>query len=287
MADHDGSLPADVERLAALEDPFDVLRAVTRRMAEAQREVTELARLRNRVVQQLHAQGLSYAQIAEAAGLSRGRIHQLRRRGPAPEGAFLGAGQATIITPLKQEERGARPVVAVEDFTAAQRLADLARTLQLEVDFDHVPLGGAIDLNRDNLIVICGPRISDAVGEVLAQDPVLQFQRATDGPWTLRDRRTGKGYRSGSDLEPPTPWDVAYLGRLPRPDQQGLVMIFTGIHPPGTLGVVHLITTEITSLYEQVGGTRFSTLVGVDYAPDTREPVSVELLTPLYTHEER
>jgi hypothetical protein len=64
-------------------------------------------------------------------------------------------------------------------------------------------------------------------------------------------------------------------------------MIFTGIHPPGTLGVVHLITTEITSLYEQVGGTRFSTLVGVDYAPDTREPVSVELLTPLYTHEER
>jgi hypothetical protein len=145
---------------------------------------------------------------------------------------------------------------------------------------------GAVDLNRNNLIVICGPRISDAVGKVLAQDPVLQFERAPDGPWTLRDQLTGKGYRSGSDQEPPTPLDVAYLGRLPRPDRQGLVMIFTGIHPPGTLGVVHLITTEITGLYEQVGSGRFSTLVGVDYARDTREPVSVELLTPLYTHEE-
>jgi hypothetical protein len=287
MAKQDGSLPADVERLAALGDPFEVLRAATTRMAEAQREVTELARLRNRVVQQLHAQGLSYAQIAEAAGLSRGRIHQLRRRGPAPEGAFLGLGQATIITPLKQEQRDARPVVAVEDFTAAQRLADLARTLQLEVDFDHVPLDGVVDLNRDNLVVICGPRISDAVGQVLAKDPALQFQQDPDGPWTLRDRRTGKGYRSGSDQEPARPWDVAYLGRLPRPDQQGLVMVFTGIHPPGTLGVVQLITSEITSLYEQVGSGRFSTLVGVDYDPDTREPRSVELLTPLYAHEER
>ena len=64
-------------------------------------------------------------------------------------------------------------------------------------------------------------------------------------------------------------------------------MVFTGIHPPGTLGVVQLITSEITSLYEQVGSGRFSTLVGVDYDLATRAPRSVELLTPLYAHEER
>jgi len=63
-------------------------------------------------------------------------------------------------------------------------------------------------------------------------------------------------------------------------------MVFTGIHPPGTLGVVHLITTEINSLYDQVGAGPFSTIVGVDYEPDANEPVSVELLTPLYRHEE-
>jgi hypothetical protein len=286
MTGLDSSLPAEIERLAALEDPYELLQAVTKRMAEAQREVTELARLRRRVIEQLHEQGRSYAQIAEAAGLSRGRIHQLRHRGPAPEGAFLGVGGIIIATPLKQEARNARPVVAVEDFTAAQRIADLARTMQLDVEFEQVPLDGDIDLNRPNLIVVCGPRLSDTVAGVLAQDPFIQFERADDGAWTLHDRSTGKHYRSGSDSSPPRYWDAAYLGRLPRPDGRGLVMIFTGIHPPGTLGVVHLITTEINSLYEQVDAGQFSTLVGVDYSPDANEPVNVQLLTPLYRHQE-
>ncbi len=286
MTRPDSSLPAEIERLAALDDPYALLQEVTKRMAQAQREVTELARLRRRVIEQLYGQGRSYAQIAEAAGLSRGRIHQLRHRGPAPEGAFLGVGGIVIATPLKQEARNARPVVAVEDFTAAQRMADLARTMQLDVDFEQVPLGGDIDLDRPNLIVICGPRLSEVVAGVLSQDPFIQFERADDGPWTLHDRSTGERYRSGSDSTPPRPWDAAYLGRLPRPNGQGLVMVFTGIHPPGTLGVVHLITTEINSLYDQVGAGPFSTIVGVDYEPDANEPVSVELLTPLYRHEE-
>jgi hypothetical protein len=47
-----------------------------------------------------------------------------------------------------------------------------------------------------------------------------------------------------------------------------------------------LITTEINSLYEQVDAGQFSTLVGVDYSPDANEPVNVQLLTPLYRHQE-
>src|SRR5262245_26879429 len=102
-------------------------------MASAQEEVTELARLRRQVIQNLHDQGLSYAQIAEKAGLTRGRIHQLRHSGPAPEGAFLGVGRVVVVTPLKQEAHKARPVVAAEDFNAANRLGELARTLGLAV----------------------------------------------------------------------------------------------------------------------------------------------------------
>src|SRR3712207_8728011 len=49
------------------------------RMSAAQEEVTELARLRRRVIQELHETGLSYAQIAEKVGLTRGRIHQIRQ----------------------------------------------------------------------------------------------------------------------------------------------------------------------------------------------------------------
>lgn len=79
-------MSGEVERIEAIEDPFVLLRIATERLGEAQREATELARLRRRVIQELHAQGMSYAEIAAKAGLSRGRIHQIRHTDPAPEG---------------------------------------------------------------------------------------------------------------------------------------------------------------------------------------------------------
>jgi hypothetical protein len=276
----------EVDRIAAMRDPFELLREATARMSAAQSEVTELARLRRRVVQELHDKGMSYADIAQHVGLTRGRIHQIRHAGPAPEGAFLGQGTVTISTPLKQEAIRSRPVVAIEDVTGAQRLGDLARNLGLEPSFESIPIGGKIDLNRPNQVVISGPRISDHIADVLAQDPVLQFERAGDGPWTLVDRRTGIVYRSGQDQTPPRHWDVAYLGRLPRPDGQGSLIVFTGIHPPGSLGVVHLLCTRIGELYSEVKTDHFSVLVGTEYDPATHEPRHVEMLTPLYRLED-
>jgi hypothetical protein len=70
-------------------------------------------------------------------------------------------------------------------------------------------------------------------------------------------------YRSGSDTDPGSPVDYAYLGRLPRPDGEGSVLIFTGIHPPGTLGVVNLIVADIVELYAQVADHDFSAVVRV------------------------
>ncbi|MBB6346192.1 hypothetical protein FHU36_002701 [Nonomuraea muscovyensis] len=276
--------PSDVERIAAIEDPFQLLRVATERLNAAQQEVTELSRLRRRVIQELHAQGLSYAQIAKEAGLTRGRIHQIRHTGPAPEGAFLGTGAITLFTPLKREANNARPVVAMEDVTAAKRLEDLARGFDLAMELEHVPLGGEIDVNRPNLIVICGPKLSPVMGALYESDPVLEWVK--DDVWTLRDRRTGAVYRSGSDSEPARPVDYAYLGRLGRPDGNGNLLVFTGIHPQGTLGVVHLLQTEIATLWGQVGDKRFSTVVGVEYDPATGEPVKAELASPLYRHEE-
>ncbi|MCW3815706.1 sigma-70 family RNA polymerase sigma factor [Micromonospora sp. DR5-3] len=279
-------MTGEVERIAAIRDPFELLREATARMSAAQEEVTELARLRRRVIQELHDKGMSFADIAQQVGLSRGRIHQIRHAGPAPEGAFLGQGTVTISTPLKQEAIRSRPVVAIEDMTGAQRLGDLARSLGLEPSFESIPIGGEIDLNRPNQVVISGPRISEHIAQVLAQDPVLQFERASDGPWTLVDRTTGTVYRSGQDQTPPRSWDVAYLGRLPRPDRQGSLIVFTGIHPPGSLGVVHLLCTRISELYNEVKTGHFSVLVGTEYDPDTHEPRHVELLTPLYRLED-
>ncbi|GGY57378.1 hypothetical protein GCM10010385_02830 [Streptomyces geysiriensis] len=276
----------ELQRIMAIDDPYLLLREVTTRLADAQQEVTELARLRRRVVQDLHAQGLSYAQIATKAGLSRGRIHQIRHTGPAPEGAFLGHGAVTIATPLRRDDERGRTVVAVDDVSSGKRLEDLARSYGLDVASEHVPVSGEVDLNRDGLVVVCGPRMSREMWDTYAQDPVLRWERAEDGPWTLVDRRTGTVYRSGQDSDPVRPYDVGYVGRLLRPDGKGSLLAIAGIHTQGSLGVVQLLASDLNALWGQVGEHRFSTLVGVEYDSETSEPRSVELLTPLYRHDE-
>jgi hypothetical protein len=276
----------ELQRIMAIDDPYRLLREVTTRLADAQQEVTELARLRRRVVQDLHAQGLSYAQIAEKAGLSRGRIHQIRHTGPAPEGAFLGRGSVVVATPLRRDDEHGRTVVAMDDVSSGKRLEDLARLYGLEVASEHVSVGGEIDLNRDGLVVVCGPRMSQEMWDTYAQDPVLSWERAEDGPWTVVDRRTGTVYRSGQDSDPARPYDVGYLGRLPRPDGNGSLLAIAGIHTQGSLGVVQLLANDLNTLWGQVGDRRFSTLVGVEYDPETSEPQSAELLCPLYRHDE-
>jgi hypothetical protein len=275
----------EVARIAAIRDRSERLRTATERLATTQRTMTELARLRRGLIQELHDDGWSYARIADAAGLSRGRIHQVRHQGPAPEGAFFGTHPLHIVTPLKVEQRGARPVVAVEDVTASQRLADFARTLGFESEFEQIPLSGEIDLNRDGLIVISGPRISDAIADVLSTDPALEFTKVND-VWALADRRAGTVMTSGSDATPPRPYDVAYLGRLGRPDHHGTVTILTGIHPPGSLGVIHHLVNDLASLHREAGVGRFSVLLGVDYDPTTHEPQRVRRISPVYRHDE-
>lgn len=276
-------MPGEFERIARIEDPYELLRAATKRLAEAQQEVTELARLRRRLIQDLHAQGLSYAQIAQAAGLSRGRIHQIRHTGPAPEGALLGSGRVTVVTPLRSDPAGDRTYVALDDLTAGKRLEELARSFDLTVESGHVQVSGEIDLNRNGLLVVCGPRMSRAMADVYATDPVIRWEQDGAG-WFLRDTRTGQVFRSGRDEDPPRPYDVGYLGRLPRPDGNGMLLAVAGVHSEGSLGVAHLLGTEIGNLWGSVGVGQFSVVVGTEHDPATHEPLHTELLTPIYPH---
>ncbi|GGO62599.1 sigma-70 family RNA polymerase sigma factor [Nonomuraea cavernae] len=277
--------PSDVERIAAIDDPFQLLRVATERLSAAQQEVTELARLRRRVIQDLHAQGLSYAQIAKEAGLTRGRIHQIRHTGPAPEGAFLGRGAVTVVTPLRFDAATSRSVVALDDMRAGKRLEDLARSFGLDVATDNVTVDGEINLNRSGLLVICGPRMSAAMRDTYDRDPVIRWDRDDKG-WLLRDTRTGTVYRSGSQSDPQRPTDSAYLGRLARPDGNGTIIAIAGIHPSGSLGVIQLLANETATLWGQVEDHRFSAVVAVEYDPTTGEPIRAELASPLYRHDE-
>ena len=128
-------------------------------------------------------------------------------------------------------------------------------------------------------------RISPPVAEVLATDPFVRFDREPGGPWTLHDLSSGALYRSGWDNNPSQPCDYAYFGRLARPDGNGSLIVFTGIHPPGSLGVVELLVTQLAELYDQLKDGRFSAVVRTDYDPDTHEPRKVDLVTPLYRHQ--
>ncbi|EDY48644.1 conserved hypothetical protein [Streptomyces clavuligerus] len=147
-------------------------------------------------------------------------------------------------------------------------------------------MGGDIDLDRDGLIVVCGPGMSETIRHLYAQDPVLNWELGADETWTISDRRTGVVHRSGRDGDPTRPHDVGYLARLPRPDGRGSLLAIGGIYTQGSLGVVHLLASGLGALWGQVGTGKFSTLVGVEYDPETSEPKSVELLCPLYRHEE-
>ncbi|GLU50134.1 sigma-70 family RNA polymerase sigma factor [Nocardiopsis ansamitocini] len=279
-------MSSEYERIAAIDDPFVLLRAATERLAEAQQEVTDLSRLRRNMIQDLHAQGLSYAQIAAQAGLSRGRIHQIRHSGPAPEGAFFGSGTVTIVTPLRHDPDKDRSVVSLEDLNTGKRLEDLVRSFDLTVTDDHVSAAGEIDLNRPGLVVVCGPRMSEAMRLTYDKDPVFRWEREDGRPWQLRDTRTETVYRAGSDETPARADDMAYLGRLPRPDGKGSILAIAGIHPVGSLGVAHLLSTDIATLWGQVAGENFSVLVRTEYDPHTSEPVRTELATPLYRHDQ-
>lgn len=134
------------------------------------------------------------------------------------------------------------------------------------------------------LIVICGPRMSAPMRAVYDTDPAIRWEQDNSG-WALRDTATGILHRSGADGDPARPHDVAYLGRLTRPDGNGTILALAGVHPQGSLGVARLLATDISVLWGQAAAGRFSVIVGTDYDPATHEPVKTQLLSPLYRHE--
>jgi hypothetical protein len=101
----------------------------------------------------------------------------------------------------------------------------------------------------------------------------------------VRDLASGHVYASGQDQTPASSSDVAYLSRLHRPDGDGTVIVFTGIHPQGTLGVVQLLTNDLADLHDKAGQGTFSTLLQADYDAETHEPTDVRLVTPVYRHD--
>lgn len=246
-------------------------------MTELQDAVKETARVRRESIQWLRDHGRSMADVARLMGVSRARVAQLKDAGPAPERAFLGIGRLSVAVP---ERPGGRRLVARADAATGQTVLSLASSLGLAGDLEYIPLTGEIDLNREDLVVICGPKTSPVTAAALQGDPRLDFHQLPDARWAITERETSETHVSPAD-DPDNPGhqDIAYLGRLPRPDGQGTFLYIAGVHAIGSLGASHYLKDHLAELYDEVGTDPFSMVIISEYDPDAEEILSTRALT--------
>ncbi len=273
-----------VKALLDVVDPLTRAREAGELAATYQTAIAELSRIRREALEELVAQGMSQSQLAERLGMTRARVGQLLATGPKAERAFLGSGKLTIAVGGKLEAKATKPgpVVAQEDFQAYDAIQELARTVGLDTCYEVIHPPGMINLNRDNLVVICGPRLSPLIAQVLASDHHLGFEQDAAG-WYLVDRVKDETYRSPMDDGESS--DYAYLGRLPRLDGRGSFLYIAGIHAVGAGGVVHYLDNHLIELYREVKTRRFSTIIRCTFDAATRRIESSKRIAPLYKSE--
>lgn len=84
--------PRTLEQITALADPIERARAISRAIAEEQRTVTELARLRREAIAEAQAAGMRQDEIARRLGVSPGRVSQMK-----PTAARSSNGQSPQV----------------------------------------------------------------------------------------------------------------------------------------------------------------------------------------------
>ncbi|MFV8133155.1 sigma-70 family RNA polymerase sigma factor [Streptomyces syringium] len=280
------ALDAAIGQLKALADPLQRAKeahALAGRMADFG---SEAQIVRNEAMNEsLRVGALNATQLAAELGISKGRVSQLAKGAP-PERVFLGTGKVTVALAEKLEDGKGKakqgPVIATEDFQTYEHLRELADDVGLETGYERIPPGGNVRLNRNNLVVICGPRLSPLIEQILESDPHLAFTKDDQG-WHLVDRNTGEVYRSPMDHS--EDGDVAYFGRLPRPDGKGTFLYIAGIHAMGSGGVVHWLKSELANAHKELKAKRFSTLIASRFNPETLEITKSERVTPFYRPE--
>ncbi len=273
-------------RITEATDPIQRIKRVGEALTEVSHLTAELGRVRREDIEALIAGGMGQNEIGRRIGLTSSRMSQLLKNSPAPERAFFGTTGRPVIAAVAEKLEGGKdkpgPVVSIDDMQAYDGLRRLVEDLGMQTEYEIVRPPGSIRLNRDGLVVICGPRHSPLLAQVLEADPRLGF-RKDDLGWFLEDRERGRQYRSPEDNG--EPGDVAYFGRLPRPDGRGTFLYIAGIHASGAAGVVHWLGHHLPELYRDVRLRRFSTLVRCQYDPHTHEVIGSETVAPIYRHE--
>jgi hypothetical protein len=252
-----------------------------------------ISRIRFNAMSELAA-SMTHADIGEAIGISRARVSQILKAGPPPERPLLAPDAGVPVTFAVVEKRDSetgQPVTASTTKTALRKLEELATALGVETDEEQIPPPGLLDLNRNNLAVLIGPRISSLVAQVVASDPVIQWRRDIRNHWYLIDSKTGAEFHSDFDngWTPTAEGErqcIAHIGRIRRPDSQGAFLYLGGAHAAGTAGAVDAFVRDYTSIWDQAKRALWSAIV-VTKATEKGVPISAELATPIYVHGKR
>jgi len=270
-----------------LADHLDRVRKTAQRITEAQRERDSaiIAAVRN---------GVSQADVARAAEITRQRVGQIVAGIDAgAERALLTpeAGGAFVIAVVqKQDHVSGQPVIGSTTRRAFDALKDAAQSLGIRTEEpEEIGPPGIIDLNRSNLAVMMGPRTSAVVAMALSADPVIRWRQDARDRWYITDTETGTEYHSGYD----DGWQsgpggerecFAHVGRVRRPDGRGTFLYLGGAHSPGTAGAVNCFVREMPALWEQVRRAAAWSAVVRTVTDDRGAIVSAELATPVYAH---
>lgn len=246
-------------------DPLIRARRATDLVALYQQRSIELARLRRTAIEEaVRKRGITYTAAAQAAGISKGRVSQLRKSGPPAARILFGVGPVTVALPTREMPDRTMPVISAEDSMAAEHMSDLLRSYGFTVNQFRIPTDGQWRPTGD-VVAICGPKSSSITAEALKADPLLDFTANGTGRWSITDRDTGTVWDSPLDNDPAENADVAYIGRIRT--KSANVFLIAGVHAIGSVGAIqHLGTPGIAeSLYETVGEAPFSAVIASSF----------------------
>ena len=252
----------EFDQVRALRDPLEQARRATDLLSTYQQRSTELARLRKDAIDRaVRERGLSFTAVANAIGLTKGRITQIRQTAPPRERAFFGVGPVTVMIPERLSPTRPFPFLSSEDAETSQQLGDMLAALAFQVRADRVPAQGEWAVPGGDVVAVCGPISSPTMARAYEADPHLAWQRDDAGRFWISDRTTGERWGSGMDDAEPSAVDVAYLGRLPRPDDEGTMIAIGGVHAIGSLGAATWLRDHLPVIHEQTEGRPFSMVV--------------------------
>ena len=217
-------------------------------MVEYQQRAIELARLRKASIEEAHLSGLSYTEIAEKLGVTKGRISQIRSSAPRRERAFFGVGPVAVGIPRRfgREDGRERPFFDATDEAARSTVEETLTQLSLAIT--NFPIDP--DQTRPpegDCVIICGPKSAPVAQNLLEADPFLGFDHDDDG-WSIVDSRTDEQHRSPYQDDNSSRTDIGYFSR--RTDGERIIVHIAGITSVGSLGTARWLQDNLDQVFE-------------------------------------